>query len=355
MAGITMRRVDLLEAPTSASFPSWGNTTNTTSRIGGLPKEIDPNEIDSNQIDPDEIPPDEIDPGEIKRRTISRKTAAVLIIVCVLLAIGGCGRNATKGNERGGNTIRKDAPEFSSVPSQPTDTAQTLALAETAYASKDWEAAEQNYVIITRAIPKEATPWFRLGNIYARTNRPDFAVRAYKEALLREPGLSKAWYNMGLVQLRQSANSFLQMRTHTEEQSEAQIRAETMYEATIGLIKEGPKRVRSYPYEQAPSATSPVVTDLPALISAPESEESIQSEDAKNLGGTKAANDMEEAARNRPETPIESILEEQADETQAESLEQTPGEQAGAESAETATPTILPASGSDALEAEDSE
>lgn len=165
------------------------------------------------------------------------------LLVAGLIITSGCSGNSAKSDEPKQNSLRRESPGATGQEQQP-DTAQILALADAAYRAQDWETAEKHYVEITRAIPKEAHTWFRLGNIYARTDRPDFAVAAYKEALLRDPELTKAWYNMGLVQLRQSANSFLQMRTYSADKSEAQVRADTMYEATIGLIKEGPKRAK---------------------------------------------------------------------------------------------------------------
>ncbi|MEM7466913.1 MAG: tetratricopeptide repeat protein [Pseudomonadota bacterium] len=163
------------------------------------------------------------------------------------------------------------------------DSAETLALAERAYAAKDWQTAEKNYVLITRAIPKEAHPWFRLGNIYARTERPEYAVRAYKEALLRDPSLSKAWYNMGLVQLRQSANSFLQMRSYATDNSDAESKASTMYDAVLDVITNGPGRARTFaqPAEE---------TSEPAWIAIPgDAEESTDTAAAESVAETGAA------------------------------------------------------------------
>ena len=171
--------------------------------------------------------------GRIMR--VSRLQIWFFCLLPMLVAMAGCERTTKPAAPRPSvsqNAERPDANE--------TDSAQSLAMAETAYEAKDWQAAEQHYVTVTKRIPDEAHPWFRLGNIYARTERPDFAVRAYKEALIRDPQLSKAWYNMGLVQLRQSANSFLQMRTHTPDNSAQRARADAMYEALIGFIQKGP-------------------------------------------------------------------------------------------------------------------
>lgn len=199
------------------------------------------------------------------RRPVSLTRASLLVLGLFAITAGvGCSRSPTQPAKQARVETSNEQPKFSEVSSEPSDTGQVLALAEAAYAAKDWEAAEKHYVSTTRAIPKEATPWFRLGNIYARTDRPDFAVRAYKEALLRDPEMGKAWYNMGLVQLRQSANSFLQMRTYTKDNSESQIRADAMYEATIALIKDGPNRAKAFPYASGGTIDAPRADVLPA-------------------------------------------------------------------------------------------
>ena len=165
-------------------------------------------------------------------------------LVLALLAISGCERSTKPAAPRPAM-----GAETESTQGKDSDPAQSLALAEAAYEAKDWQAAEQHYIAVTKRIPDEAHPWFRLGNIYARTERPDFAVRAYKEALIRDPQLSKAWYNMGLVQLRQSANSFLQMRTHTADNSAQRARADAMYEGLIEFIQNGPNNEGAGPGE----------------------------------------------------------------------------------------------------------
>ena len=57
------------------------------------------------------------------------------------------------------------------------------------------------------------------------------------------------YYYMGLVQLRQSANSFLQMRTHTADNSAQRARADAMYKALIEFIQNGPNNDGSGPGE----------------------------------------------------------------------------------------------------------
>jgi cytochrome c-type biogenesis protein CcmH/NrfG len=67
--------------------------------------------------------------------------------------------------------------------------------------------------------PSEAYNWFKLGNVYARTNRPDAAKKAYREALVRKPENAKAWHNLGVIQLREAALSFIRAK-HNAQQGE---------------------------------------------------------------------------------------------------------------------------------------
>ena len=223
------------------------------------------------------------------------KAGRLFICIAVSLLVA-CSSNQAK-EEQASNPSPKPSVSPSS---EPSETAQILALAEQAYQAKDWQTAETNYVKITRAIPKEAHPWFRLGNIYARTERPEFAVRAYKEALLRDSSLSKAWYNMGLIQLRQSANSFLQMRSYTPDNSQAQNRADAMYEAIIAVIKNGPNQTRAYAQDDVP-------TNEPAWIAIPDenlssAEPNASSEDPDTA--LEPEDGTAEGAVDEPPTPV---------------------------------------------------
>lgn len=80
--------------------------------------------------------------------------------------------------------------------------------ASAAYAEQNWSEAERQYLTLTREAPAEVEPWFKLGNIYARTLRSDLAIRAYREALVRDSRHVKAWHNMAVTQLREAGNSF---------------------------------------------------------------------------------------------------------------------------------------------------
>ena len=88
--------------------------------------------------------------------------------------------------------------------------------AAAAYQNDDWETAEQDYLYLTRNATAGAEDWFRLGNIYAHTNRPDDAIAAYREALKQDQGNTNVWYNLGVVQLRQATKTFIDMVNHTD-------------------------------------------------------------------------------------------------------------------------------------------
>ena len=97
--------------------------------------------------------------------------------------------------------------------------------AAAAYQNDDLDTAEQDYLYLTRNATAGAEDWFRLGNIYARTNRADAAVTAYREALKFDQGKSNVWYNLGMVQLRQATQTFVDMVNHTDVNDPLNLRA----------------------------------------------------------------------------------------------------------------------------------
>ena len=110
-------------------------------------------------------------------------------------------------------------------------------LADAAYARGDMEESEKHYSVINREIPKEVLPWFRLANIYARTKRPDPAIRAYREVLVRDPAYANAWFNLAIVQLKQAANSFNEMQIYTDPSHPLHQRSKEAFEGILELIK----------------------------------------------------------------------------------------------------------------------
>jgi len=148
------------------------------------------------------------------------------LIFLILITLNLCGCNLLN--------IQADKPR--PVLSELTDLEKR---AREAYINEDWETAEEAYRNLTLQLPGEAEPWFRLGNVYARTNQLNAAVATYREALIREPSNSKVWHNMGVIQLKQAANTFLEMQQFTEENDPLAIRARHAVNSIANLIDSG--------------------------------------------------------------------------------------------------------------------
>jgi len=86
-----------------------------------------------------------------------------------------------------------------------------MAEAKAAYQAKNWKVAEEKFGQLVSLMPGEAEFWFKLGNIYARTNQPDKAITAYKEVVIRNPKFAKAWHNLSVMSLRQTTHMFIEM------------------------------------------------------------------------------------------------------------------------------------------------
>ena len=141
-----------------------------------------------------------------------------LIAACLLL--GACNSQLTRNND----SLTMDADEMAK-------------LANIAYEENDWGNSEKYYAELVHRIPENPLYWFRLGNVYTSTQRPDAAVTAYREALVRDPKMSKAWYNMGVLQLKQAANSFNQLNMYVDKNDPLYPNSNELLEGIINLIQ----------------------------------------------------------------------------------------------------------------------
>ena len=163
--------------------------------------------------------------------------ARLAFVLCLLLGLGGCASTADKAVGAAG-----------------VDLKATTALAEDSYAKGDWPTAARNYAILTQRIPQDANLWFKLGNAYARSEQPDQAIVAYREVLVRDGAFAKAWFNMGIVQLRQAANSFLKMETNVPAGDPMRAQAQQAYASIMKIIGEGDPAT---PAGAAPARSAP--------------------------------------------------------------------------------------------------
>lgn len=119
------------------------------------------------------------------------------------------------------------------------DVATTQQRAKLAYDSGNWTNAEKHYLILTQQLPRDAETWFRLGNVYTRLNRPNEAIKAYQESLARNPDNSKTWHNLGIVQLKQATNTFIQLQNYSEPGDALNNRAGFVVNAMSQIMEKG--------------------------------------------------------------------------------------------------------------------
>jgi len=145
------------------------------------------------------------------------------LIIALLLNLTAC--NLAEIKEDNGETPDIDMYELKSQ-------------ADRAYSNDDLVASERDYKILVQEIPGVALHWFRLGNIYVRTNRPAEAVKLYREAVLRDPKYSKAWYNLSIIQLKQTAYSLNEMLLYTDINDPLYNKAKDMLDGIQTIIKQ---------------------------------------------------------------------------------------------------------------------
>ncbi|MBK8962433.1 MAG: tetratricopeptide repeat protein [Candidatus Competibacteraceae bacterium] len=73
--------------------------------------------------------------------------------------------------------------------------------ARQAYETGRLDVAEGYYLQLIRLRPKDAAPWFHLGNLYSEQGRLDSAERAYRESLRRRDD-ARTLHNLGLSQVK---------------------------------------------------------------------------------------------------------------------------------------------------------
>ncbi len=84
--------------------------------------------------------------------------------------------------------------------------------AQLALESGETAKAEALYKSLVRRMPNDSETWLRLGNLYARNNKPDEAVGAYQRALIANNTEARAWHNLAVVRLRQAWAALLQVQ-----------------------------------------------------------------------------------------------------------------------------------------------
>ncbi|WP_052761187.1 tetratricopeptide repeat protein [Sedimenticola thiotaurini] len=104
------------------------------------------------------------------------------------------------------------------------------------YQRRDYQAALPLYIHLTNEVTTDPELWFQLGNIYARLKQPEPAIEAYRAALKLNPRYSKAWHNMGVVQIQQSTNTFTQMLQNTPIHDPLYARGEAISQQLLTIL-----------------------------------------------------------------------------------------------------------------------
>ena len=103
-------------------------------------------------------------------------------------------------------------PTTQPMPEREVDLVSLNRDAQLAAESGETARAEALYKSLVRRMPNDADTWLRLGNLYARNNKPDEAVGAYQRSLIANNREPRAWYNLSVIRMRQAWAAMLQVQ-----------------------------------------------------------------------------------------------------------------------------------------------
>ncbi|MBV1908675.1 MAG: tetratricopeptide repeat protein [Kangiellaceae bacterium] len=125
-----------------------------------------------------------------------------ICLVAILSLLSGCSSNANKG-QSAAIKIETRAQHY--------------------YKSANLQLAETEYLALIKLVPLYAEGWFKLGNIYLRTNQLEAAIRHYKKALSYDSKMSKGWHNLALARIRQATDTLVEGKQKVDEGNSAEI------------------------------------------------------------------------------------------------------------------------------------
>lgn len=131
----------------------------------------------------------------------------LLVVLCTVL-MAGCANMKLPSLPSMASLTGANDP----LPEREVDLISLNREAQLAAESGEAAKAEALYKSLVRRMPNDSETWLRLGNLYARNNKPDEAVGAYHRALIANPGDSRAWYNLSVIRTRQAWAALLQVQ-----------------------------------------------------------------------------------------------------------------------------------------------
>lgn len=125
--------------------------------------------------------------------------------------------------------------------------------AQSAYVAEQDDQAEVLLIGLARAAPNDPQTWFYLGNLYARTNRPEQAIAAYEKALMLNSTDARVWHNVGVVRTRQAWAAFIQAHALTSPKDPLYARLEALIDAMKDIPLDGFKEKEAGSDTKAPA------------------------------------------------------------------------------------------------------
>jgi len=157
----------------------------------------------------------------MRRISHTGRTWCLRATLAATVLLGGCGTTVVSSALR----AIDNEPDLISINRE----------AELAYESGEAAKAEALYKSVVRRMPNDAETWLRLGNLYARNNRPDEAAHAYQKSLMANNAEARAWNNLAVVRLRQAWAALLQAQVHSKDDSALAIQIDLNLEHLASL------------------------------------------------------------------------------------------------------------------------
>ncbi len=142
-----------------------------------------------------------------------RELSRFYLIAIIALTLSACASTSQKGKEE----------------KKQVNLVAVEARAESAYRSGQLELAEGLYRHLLANKSNYAPAWFRLGNIYTRTNRLDAAVNAYQNCISSDKEYAKAWHNLAIARVRQATDILIEAQNHLLVETGAKERMDQLF------------------------------------------------------------------------------------------------------------------------------
>ena len=118
-----------------------------------------------------------------------------------------------------------------------TDLPSNKATALEAYQNKEYDEATKQLSLLLEDVPQDADLWFLLGNSQIHSGEPKAAITSYENALLRNPDLTKAWFNMGVIYMQQALKAFVDMEKYSNTQNQVNQRGIVIREKLFHILQ----------------------------------------------------------------------------------------------------------------------